>query len=126
MQNPYLSAVAAIAYIALIVTCLMGLAPTLEPYLAPFFAPLFMLSLLVLSVAVMAFLFFFRPVTLMLEHAHREAFGYFIRMLATFAVLIVGMVAFAGFVRFTLIGNDTYCRSATGDFVPCAQVQRGA
>jgi hypothetical protein len=44
-----------------------------------------MLSLLVLSVSVMAFLFFYQPVVLLLDGKREEALAFFLRTVGTFA-----------------------------------------
>ncbi len=45
-----------------------------------------MLSLLVLSVSVMAFLFFYQPVIMLLEGKRQEAVTFFFKTVATFAI----------------------------------------
>lgn len=53
------------------------------------------LSLFVFSAAVMGFLFFYRPATLLVEGRRPEALSYFLKMLATFGaitLLVVGAV----------------------------------
>jgi hypothetical protein len=47
--------------------------------------PMIMLSLLVLSVSVMAFLFFYQPVVLLLDGKRDEALAFFLRTVGTFA-----------------------------------------
>lgn len=125
MQNPYLGALLAIGYIGLVVLLIGGMAaffgdaPDIE-----YLAPLIMLSLLVLSVATMGFLFFYRPLTLVLDGRRTEALGYFARMAGTFAAVLIGAIAVAGFIRFTVIGNDAYCENGGGEWAPCVQAAR--
>ncbi len=120
MYNPHMSALAAIGYIGIVVLIFGGLsyffgdAPDVE-----FLAPLIMLSLLVLSVATMGFLFFYRPLTLVLDGARAEAVEYFARMAGTFAAGIVLFIAIAGFIRFNIIGGDAYCEDEKGEMVRC-------
>lgn len=47
------------------------------------------LSLFVLSAAVMAFLFFYQPVSLLIENKKTEAVSYFLKTLGTFGVVTV-------------------------------------
>lgn len=104
MQNPYLGALVAIGYIGLVVLLMGGMAaffgdaPDVE-----YLAPLIMLSLLVLSVATMGFLFFYRPLSLMLDGKRAEVLGYFARMAGTFTIGIALMITAAGFFRSTII-----------------------
>ncbi len=56
------------------------------------FAPIVALSLLVLSVATMGFLFFYRPVMLLIENKREEAIDFFLKTLGTFAVLTLLVV----------------------------------
>lgn len=53
---------------------------------ASIFLPMGMLSLLVLSVSVMAFLFFYQPVIMLLEGKRQEAVTFFFKTVATFAI----------------------------------------
>lgn len=47
------------------------------------------MSLFVFSAAIMAFLFFYRPVVLLIEHKKAEAVSYFLKTLGTFGVITV-------------------------------------
>jgi hypothetical protein len=87
------------------------------------FAPFIILSLLVLSVATMAFLFFYQPLLFIIDRKHKEAVGYFARVIGTFAVGTVVVIALAGFVKFTVIANDVYCEDTTGAWVPCSTLE---
>jgi hypothetical protein len=49
------------------------------------------ISLVVFSAATMAFLFFYRPLVLLLEHRSSEAVAFFLKTLATFGV--IGLLA---------------------------------
>ncbi len=64
--------------------------------------PMAMLSLLVLSVAVMAYLFFFEPVKLLLDGKRNEAATLFVRTLAVFAFVTV--LLFAALLAFSAGG----------------------
>lgn len=52
-----------------------------------FFAPIVMLSLLTLSVAVMAFLFFYQPLNLLIDGKKKEAVNLFVKTVGIFAAL---------------------------------------
>jgi len=52
-----------------------------------FLAPVVFLSLLTLSVAVMAFLFFYQPVMLFIEGKKKEAVNFFVKTVGIFAIL---------------------------------------
>jgi hypothetical protein len=54
-----------------------------------FFDGIGFLSLFVLSVATMAFLFFYQPAVFLLEHKHKEAFLYLVKMLGTFGLITI-------------------------------------
>lgn len=61
--------------------------------------PIAMLSLLVLSVSVMGFLFGYRPLTMYLEGKKKEAVMFFMQTVAFFAVfvmLVVGVLFYVG------------------------------
>lgn len=92
MNNPYIHAGLATAYIGGIV----GVMSLFERFLSDtpdtLLAPVAMLSLLVLSVCVMGYLFLYRPLILIMEAKHTEAFAFFIRTVGTFAVLTVVFV----------------------------------
>lgn len=92
MKNPYLNGAAATGYIGLV---------SLLFQLLQFFgankpdntvlAPVLALSFLVFSVALMAYLFFYRPVSLLLENKKEEAVTFFLKTLATFGVITIGV-----------------------------------
>ncbi len=83
--NPWYNALLAIAYIVGIVTLIslasMGMAGEEDTI----FIPMGMLALLVLSVAVMAYLFFYKPVTLLLDGEREKAVNLFLHTIGIFA-----------------------------------------
>jgi hypothetical protein len=82
--NPYAYAVAALSYIA-VVALFMRFIETLRHDTPDTLVDgMGFLSLFVLSVATMAFLFFYQPVVLLLEHKKREAVTFFLKTLFTF------------------------------------------
>lgn len=87
-QSPYTHALLAIAYILLVASSVTALARATEGR-DNFMTPVLVLSLLVLSVSVMAFLFFYRPVVLLLDGKRREAVSFFARTVLAFAACVV-------------------------------------
>ncbi len=91
MKNPYLSAAAASAYIGMIVLLITAFGRFDLPEQLVII-PVMMLSLLTLSVALMALLFFYRPLALFLDGKRAEALAHFARTLGTFTLLTVLLV----------------------------------
>ena len=94
-KNPYLNAICAGLYIVFVVLLI-----TYGPVLVrdkpdTILAPMAILSLLVCSVAFMAYAFFFRPVVMYMEGQKREAVEFFTRTLMTFAAMTALVVAIA-------------------------------
>lgn len=84
-RNPYYHALLALAYIVLLVTIIFNTAGIAGGEQSSVLFPMIMLSLLVLSVSVMAFLFFYQPVVLLLDSKRDEALSFFLRTVGTFA-----------------------------------------
>lgn len=85
--NPYQNAIVAVAYIwgvGLLINRISSLHHDTPDNLV---GSMSAISLVVLSVAVMAFLFFFRPIVLLLEDKKKEAFTFFLKTLATFGAV---------------------------------------
>ncbi len=94
-KDPYLNAICAGLYIVFVVLLI-----TYGPVLVrdkpdTILAPMAILSLLVCSVAFMAYAFFFRPVVMYMEGQKREAVEFFTRTLMTFAAMTALVVAIA-------------------------------
>jgi hypothetical protein len=88
-MSPTTHALIALAYIVTLVTFVFGserLADVVGAPSSSIFYPMAMISLLVFSVALMAYLFFYRPLTLILEHKTTEALAFFARQLIVFGV----------------------------------------
>jgi hypothetical protein len=93
-KNPFYNALSAIVYIAIIVT-LVFFAPTIiKIEKESVFIPIGMLSLFVLSAAVMACLFFYRPVIMLLDGERDKALKLLLQTIGIFACIVV-----AGSVR---------------------------
>jgi hypothetical protein len=91
-MSPTTNALIALAYIVTIVTLIFSserLASVVGAPTSSIFYPMAMISLLVFSVALMAYLFFYRPVTLILGHRAEEALVFFTRQLVVFGAGIV-------------------------------------
>ncbi len=84
LKNPFLNALFATGYIVSLVLIVHSSSSSVEDSV---FAPIIMLSLLVLSVSVMALLFFYEPVRLLIEKDQRGALMFLIKTLVTFASL---------------------------------------
>ncbi|OGK67302.1 hypothetical protein A2313_04770 [Candidatus Roizmanbacteria bacterium RIFOXYB2_FULL_41_10] len=65
-----------------------------------FFAPVTFLSVLTLSVTVMAFLFFYQPLQLFIEGKKKEAVNLFVKTVGVFAIItaLVLILLFSGLI----------------------------
>lgn len=84
--NPYLHAVFAELYIITVVLVLFYV-PKMLDIPDSLIIPITILSLLVLSVTVMSYLFFYVPLRHFLEGRKEEGLSFFLRTVATFSVL---------------------------------------
>ena len=85
-KNPIINALSASAYIVLVVAVMTFVTEPLQDKPDTFFAPIVMLSMLTLSVAVMAYLFFYQPLQLFIEGKKKEAVDLFIKTVGIFAI----------------------------------------
>jgi hypothetical protein len=99
-KNPVLNAVVAAAYIILVVSVMTYVTQPLRNTPDTFFAPITMLFVLTLSVAVMAFLFFYQPLLLLIDGKKKEALNLFAMTVGFFAIitLVVLVLLFLGVV----------------------------
>lgn len=86
-KNPFINALSASAYIILGVTVMTFVTQPLKNKPDTFFAPIVFLSILTLSVAVMAFLFFYQPLMLFIDGKKKEAVNLFIKTVGIFATI---------------------------------------
>jgi len=86
-KNPFVNALSASAYIILGVTIMTFVTQPLRNKPDTFFAPIVFLSLLTLSVTVMAFLFFYQPLMLFIEGKKKEAVSLFVKTVGIFAAI---------------------------------------
>lgn len=91
-KNPLFNALGASAYIFLIVTIMNIVTQPLRDQPDTFFAPVIVLFLLTLSVAVMAYLFFYQPLMLFIEGKKKVAVNLFVKTVGYFAVFTVGVL----------------------------------
>lgn len=90
-KNPLINALAASAYIFLVVSVMTFVTKPLQNQPDTFFAPITVLFVLTLSVAVMAFLFFYQPLLLFIDGKKKEAVNLFAKTVGIFAI-ITGVV----------------------------------
>jgi hypothetical protein len=85
-KNPIVNAASAAAYIILVVTVMTVVTQPLKNKPDTFFAPIIVLSVLTLSVAVMAFLFFYQPLLLFIDGKKKDAVNLFAKTVGIFAI----------------------------------------
>ena len=86
-KNPLINALSASAYIILIVTLMNFVSQTQRHKHDTIFDPITFLSLLTLSAAVMAYLFFYQPLQLFIEGKKKEAVKLFVRTVGIFGAV---------------------------------------
>ncbi|MFA6981484.1 MAG: hypothetical protein WC243_00445 [Patescibacteria group bacterium] len=99
-KNPIINALSALAYIILVVAIMTFVTQPLKDKPDTFFAPITFLSVLTLSVSVMAFLFFYQPVQLFIEGKKKEAVNLFAKTVGIFAAFtaVVLILLFSGLI----------------------------
>ena len=95
-KNPFINALFAAAYIALIASAI-AYAPNFEVRMYGAIAPITFLSLFVLSAALMGYFFVYQPVRLLIEGKQREATKFFLTTVLAFAC-ITGATVLAWFL----------------------------
>lgn len=100
-KNPILNAFGASGYILLVVCIMTYVSQTFRNKPDTFLAPVLMLSLLTLSVAVMAYMFFYQPLMLYIDGKKKLAVQLFLHTVGIFAGLtaIVLAVMFSGLIK---------------------------
>jgi len=91
-KNPILNALAAGAYIVIVVLVINTFADGPD---GPdtIFIPMFMISMFVLSAAVMGYIFLSQPIMLYLDGHKKQAVDFFLKTVGTFACLTVVFLA---------------------------------
>jgi len=99
-KNPFVNALCASTYIILVVSVMNFVTQPLKNKPDTFFAPITVLFVLTLSVAVMAYLFFYQPLLLFIEGKKKEAVDLFIKTVAIFALItcVVLILLFSGLI----------------------------
>ena len=101
--NPYYNALLALVYIVGVVSLLFLAPKAIGGDQTSILFPMGVLALLVLSVCLMAFLFFYEPITLLLDGHREKAVSFFLRTVGTFAAGTAVILAIAAFVNGGLI-----------------------
>ena len=86
-KNPIINALSASAYIILVVAVMTFVTQPLRNKPDTFFTPITILFVLTLSVAVMAYLFFYQPLLLFIEGKKKEAVNLFVKTVGIFAAI---------------------------------------
>jgi len=88
MKKPFLYALAAALYIVIIVLVVQAVTSALKNQNETIIIPMTMLSLFVLSAAVMGFLFLSEPLYLLIENRKQEAIIFFAKIVGIFACFV--------------------------------------
>ena len=99
-KSPIINGLSASAYIIFIVSVMTFATQPLKNKPDTFFAPITFLSVLTLSVAVMAFLFFYQPILLFIEGKKKEAVNLFVKTVGIFAAItaVILILLFSGLI----------------------------
>ena len=99
-KSPIINGLSASAYIIFIVSVMTFATQPLKNKPDTFFAPITFLSVLTLSVAVMAFLFFYQPMLLVIEGKKKEAVNLFAKAVGIFAAItaVILILLFSGLI----------------------------
>src|SRR3989344_8760530 len=97
-KNPYVNALLAGLYIAGIVLLINTLAEPNTPDNETLLVPMMMLSLFVLSAAVMGYLFVAEPLMLYLDGKREEAVKFFLTTVASFALITAVIFAAVAYI----------------------------
>lgn len=90
-MNPFLNAAGASLYIVLIVNVIHAFERFAEPK-DTLLAPITMLSLFVVSAAIMGFLFVYKPLTLYIDGQRQESLSFFLKTHGTFVLFALAFV----------------------------------
>ncbi|MFA5777878.1 MAG: hypothetical protein WC870_00040 [Candidatus Paceibacterota bacterium] len=98
MKKPFLNALAAALYIVVIVFVTQFVGSVLKDQNDTIIIPMTMLSLFVLSAAVMGFLFLAEPLQLLIENRKQEAVSFFVKVAGIFSCFVLIFVILLFFV----------------------------
>ncbi len=87
--NPYINALTAVAYIGLVVLFMHFITGHRHDTPDTLLDGMGAISLFVFSGAVMAFLFFYQPVLMLIENKKSKALPYFLKMLGVFGAITI-------------------------------------
>ncbi len=105
MKTPFLRALSAALYIVAIVLIIQLFAFVLKDQKDTIIIPMTMLSLFVLSAAVMGYLFLSEPLQLLVENKKKEAISSFAKTVGFFACFVVAFVILLFSTRFLPFGD---------------------
>lgn len=91
-RNPIVNALAASAYIGIIVAVMTLISQAQRNKPDTILAPVIIMSLLTLSTAAMAYIFFYQPIQLFIDGKKKAAVDLFIRTVGVFAAFTVGVL----------------------------------
>lgn len=103
MKKPFLHALGAALYIVIIVFIVQFVGSVLKITNGTIVAPMTMLSVFVLSAAVMGYLFLSEPLYLLMENRKKEAITWFAKVVGFFA-------CFVAFFTILLFLNSTFLK----------------
>ncbi len=89
MKKPFLHALGAALYIAIIVSIVNFVGSFFKDQNESIIIPMTMLSLFVLSAAIMGFLFLSEPISLLIENRKKEAFVFFGKVVGLFTGFVI-------------------------------------
>ncbi len=93
-KNPLIPALCASGYIFVVAILMRYVVATQQNKPDPFLAPVVFLSVLTLSVAVMAYLFFYEPLQFLIDGKRKEAAHFFLQTAGIFAILTIVISVF--------------------------------
>ena len=85
-ENPIINALSATLYITVVALGMFYTEKAPEP-VAPVLVGIAMLSLFVLSAGIMAYIFFYKPVQLLIEGKKAESLNLFLKTIGSFAII---------------------------------------
>src|SRR3990167_6819964 len=109
-KNPYLNALLASAYIAVIASVMYFGSQNAGQVEDSVLAPITMLSLLVLSVDTMGYLFFYQPAQLFMAGRAAEAGTFFFKTVGLFALVTFIFLSLLFFFPRTQTPNEKKCK----------------
>lgn len=99
-KKPFINALVASAYIIVGVLVMTFVSQPMKNKPDTLFAPIVFLSILTLSVAIMAFLFFYQPLILLIEGKKKDALNFLVKTIGIFAAFttIFSILFFSGLI----------------------------